>query len=83
MKRIGIIGGIGPESTLDYYRRIIDIFKAKGDGLTYPEIIIYSADLAALLRSWMKGRRRAVGIDSSTGCPTGWRPCMRPAPNSP
>ena len=50
MKRIGIIGGIGPESTMDYYRRIIDSFKAKGDGLTYPEIIIYSANLAELLR---------------------------------
>lgn len=50
MKRIGIVGGIGPESTVDYYRRIIDIFKARGDGLTYPEIIVYSADLAALMR---------------------------------
>jgi len=50
MKRIGIIGGIGPESTMDYYRRIIDLFKIKGDGLTYPEIVIYSADLAALMR---------------------------------
>jgi aspartate racemase len=50
MKRIGIIGGIGPESTVDYYRRIIDIFKARGDGLTYPEIILYSADLSALMR---------------------------------
>lgn len=27
MKKIGIIGGIGPESTLDYYRGIIDVFR--------------------------------------------------------
>lgn len=26
MKKISIIGGIGPESTLDYYRGIIDAF---------------------------------------------------------
>jgi aspartate racemase len=60
MKRIGLIGGIGPESTVDYYRRIIDIFKAKGDGLTYPEILIYSADLAALMR--------LVDAEAATGC---------------
>jgi aspartate racemase len=27
MKKIGIVGGIGPESTLDYYRGIIDAFR--------------------------------------------------------
>ncbi len=50
MKRIGIIGGIGPESTADYYRRIIDLFKARADGLTYPEIVIFSANLGELIR---------------------------------
>ncbi|KAF0214706.1 MAG: hypothetical protein FD174_4317 [Geobacteraceae bacterium] len=29
MKTIGIVGGIGPESTLDYYRGIIDAFRAR------------------------------------------------------
>jgi aspartate racemase len=49
MKTIGIIGGIGPESTVDYYKQIIAAFQKKGAGLTYPEIIIYSADLSELL----------------------------------
>lgn len=49
MKKIGIIGGIGPESTLDYYRGIIDAFRECDCGLHSPEIIIYSADLAELL----------------------------------
>ena len=49
MKKIGIIGGIGPESTLDYYRGIIDAFRNSAGGLHSPEIIIYSADLAELL----------------------------------
>lgn len=49
MKKIGIIGGIGPESTLDYYRGIIDAFRNHADGLHAPEIIIYSANLAELL----------------------------------
>jgi aspartate racemase len=50
MKKIGIIGGIGPESTLDYYRGIIDAFREHSGGMSSPDIIIYSADLAELVR---------------------------------
>jgi len=50
MKRIGIIGGIGPESTVDYYKRIIGAFNKKYADLGYPEIIIYSANLSSLMR---------------------------------
>ena len=49
MKKIGIIGGIGPESTLDYYRGIIDAFRERNQGRHYPDIIVYSADLTELL----------------------------------
>ncbi len=49
MKKIGIIGGIGPESTLDYYRGIIDAFRERNQGMHYPDIIVYSADLTELL----------------------------------
>ena len=51
MKRIGIIGGIGPESTVDYYKRIIGAFHAKQADSGYPEIIIYSANLSSLILS--------------------------------
>lgn len=50
MKRIGIIGGIGPESTVDYYKRIIGAFHEKQADSGYPEIIIYSADLSSLMK---------------------------------
>lgn len=49
MKKIGIIGGIGPESTLDYYRGIVAAFRERIGGMHYPDIIIYSADLTELL----------------------------------
>lgn len=49
MKTIGIIGGLGPESTLDYYREIIAAFKASHGNLEYPEIIIYSVNLGEIL----------------------------------
>ncbi len=49
MKRIGIIGGLGPESTIDYYKGIINAFRKREAGLATPEIIIYSADVSRLL----------------------------------
>ena len=49
MKKIGIIGGLGPESTIDYYKGIINAFRQRKVGLTTPEIIIYSADVNRLL----------------------------------
>ncbi len=50
MKRIGLIGGMGPESTLDYYREIINAFKDDAGDLNYPEILIYSVNLSDFLR---------------------------------
>src|SRR3954467_10275012 len=45
MKTLGIIGGIGPESTIEYYRTLISLYrKAAGDG-SYPQLIINSIDL--------------------------------------
>jgi aspartate racemase len=46
MKRIGIIGGLGPEATVDYYKEIINAFKNGNGDLDYPEIIIYSVNMA-------------------------------------
>ncbi len=49
MKTVGIIGGIGPESTIEYYRYIISFFrKYKKDG-NYPEIIINSINMKKML----------------------------------
>jgi aspartate racemase len=45
MKSLGIIGGLGPESTIDYYQRIIALYRERtGDG-SYPEFIIKSVNL--------------------------------------
>lgn len=49
MKRIGIVGGMGPESTVDYYKEIIAAFNAEHAELAYPEILVYSANLNELL----------------------------------
>lgn len=49
MKKIGMLGGFGPESTLDYYRLIIDKYHQLRGEESLPEIIIYSMDMYILL----------------------------------
>ncbi|SRR6266566_2305612 len=45
MKTLGIIGGLGPESTVEYYQNIIALYRERqGDG-SYPEFIINSVNL--------------------------------------
>jgi aspartate racemase len=45
MKTLGIIGGVGPESTIDYYGRIIARYRERtGDG-SYPQFLINSINL--------------------------------------
>src|SRR6266446_2735925 len=45
MKTLGMIGGLGPESTLDYYQRIIALYRERIRDRHYPEFIIVSVDL--------------------------------------
>jgi aspartate racemase len=45
MKTLGLIGGLGPESTVDYYERIIALFRQCTGGRNYPEFVILSVDL--------------------------------------
>ena len=42
MKTIGILGGLGPESTCEYYRYITRTYYETFGDYSYPEIIIYS-----------------------------------------
>lgn len=50
MAKIGMIGGLGPESTLDYYRLLIETYRNKTKCESNPEIIIYSIDINTLLK---------------------------------
>ena len=49
MKSVGIIGGLGPESTIDYYRRILEAWR-NVDPSTSPSILIDSLDVQIALR---------------------------------
>ncbi|HEV8447899.1 MAG TPA: amino acid racemase [Gemmatimonadaceae bacterium] len=49
MTIVGLVGGLGPESTIDYYRRILDGW-AKHDSSSAPSIVIDSLDSTRALR---------------------------------
>ena len=45
MKTLGMIGGVGPESTIDYYKNIIAMFRERRPDGHYPQFVINSIDL--------------------------------------
>jgi len=49
MTTVGIVGGLGPESTIDYYRRILAVWERE-DPSTAPSIVIDSLDVQRALR---------------------------------
>jgi aspartate racemase len=50
MKTVGIIGGIGPESTVEYYRLLIALYRERTQDGSYPPIVINSIDLQKVLQ---------------------------------
>jgi aspartate racemase len=47
--RVGLVGGLGPESTIDYYRRILESWAARFPD-TAPGIMVDSLDVQTVLR---------------------------------
>ena len=81
MKTVGIIGGIGPESTIEYYRLIIAAYRERQSGTgvppvndheqdaratSYPSIIINSVDLTKLL-AWIQANELEAFTDYLAG----------------
>ena len=60
MKPIGVIGGIGPESTIDYYRAMIAAYRQRQPDGSYPAIVINSID-AKTLRTSLLGLLSGAG----------------------
>jgi aspartate racemase len=62
MHTVGIIGGIGPESTIEYYRLIISSYLDREKDGNYPQIIINSINMKKMLDLIGKNR-----LDEVTG----------------
>jgi len=53
-KRIGILGGLSPESTVTYYLHIVRRYEELYGDHSYPEIVIYSVTFQRFI-DWMRG----------------------------
>lgn len=57
MKKVGIVGGMGPESTVDYYQSVITKFQEKiGSKEELPEFFINSINMYKMFKLLMNGQ---------------------------
>lgn len=66
MKTVGIIGGIAPDSTIEYYRFIIASYREQRNDGSYPSIIINSIDMTKM-RSLIEAGELAEVTDYLAG----------------
>lgn len=52
--KIGIVGGIGPMSTIDYYRDIIEQYRERSGKDEYPDIVIDNVNMPELIKAFSK-----------------------------
>lgn len=62
MAVIGLIGGIAPESTIDYYRLFIAQYRERKPDGSYPSLLINSIDMARMLK--LVGQNDLSGLAS-------------------
>ena len=60
MKTLGILGGIGPEATIDYYRQLVAAYREQSSDGGYPSLLINSIDLQKVLALVSSGERAAL-----------------------
>ena len=60
MKTLGIIGGIAPPSTIDYYQRLTSRYRALSADRSYPSLLIDSIDAAQFFGLLEAGDRGAM-----------------------
>ena len=56
MATLGIVGGIGPESTIEYYRTIIRAYQERHGAMAQPPILINSVDAHEMLGLFSAGK---------------------------
>lgn len=66
-KRIGILGGMTPESTLTYYQHIVRTYQQRYGTHAFPEIVIYSVSFQQF-EDWMEsGEWDAIAVALGDG----------------
>jgi aspartate racemase len=78
-RTLGVVGGVGPESTADYYRRFIDRWRVRGPANTYPSLLIDSLNSRAALGAMLEGdvepsvRLFGRAVEHLAAAGRGWR----------
>lgn len=62
MKTLGIIGGVSPESTIEYYKFIVESFKSKKADGNFPQIIINSINLKTMIDYFNAGQLNEAAV---------------------
>jgi aspartate racemase len=73
---LGIVGGTGPESTMDYYRSLISTWRRRRPDGSYPRVLINSIEAGRVFANLATADYAAVGADlgaavamlASAGC---------------
>jgi aspartate racemase len=65
MKRVGLVGGLGPESTVDYYKLIIQKYRERTEDDSYPEMIVDSLDVTRMI-AWISSGNHPPAIEYLT-----------------
>src|SRR5947208_15586188 len=60
MKTLGIVGGVGPESTIEYYRTIVARYRGRVRDGSYPHLILNSIDLGKEIDLIERSDRRGL-----------------------
>ena len=74
MKKIGILGGMSPESTTLYYEHITRTYTAQHGDYGYPEVLIYSVNFQKFVDwqrngQWDEAAREMAGALERCGLP--------------
>jgi aspartate racemase len=67
MKRIGILGGMGPESTVTYYQHIVRIYHERFHDYDFPEMIIFSVSFQRFIDLFEAGQWHEVARETVQG----------------
>ena len=60
---LGIVGGTGPESTIDYYRSLVATWRRRRPDGSYPRVVINSVEAGRIFRNLATSDFDAVGRD--------------------
>lgn len=58
---LGLVGGTGPESTVDYYRSLVETWERRAPTASYPRLIIDSLEGRRLFAALAEGDWRRIG----------------------